>query len=128
VFDATGFDATVDLRSAARGLTEYWSPKVVARVNDQFVKVAKLRGAFAWHSHAAEDELFYVLEGTLRIEYEEGRAVELRAGSIHVVPRGVLHHPVAAEECLIALVETVTTEHTGGLATPLTKTIEEQLA
>jgi mannose-6-phosphate isomerase-like protein (cupin superfamily) len=122
------FDATVDLAAAAGALEEYWSPKVVARVNDQYVKVAKLLGRFAWHSHEWEDELFYVLRGTLRIEYEDGAAVTLPAGSIHVVPKGVLHNPVAEEECLVALVETVTTQHAGGVQTALTKSIEQQLA
>jgi mannose-6-phosphate isomerase-like protein (cupin superfamily) len=122
------FETTVDLPAAAAALEEHWSPKVVARVNDQYVKVAKLLGRFAWHSHEWEDELFLVLRGHLKIEYEDGKAVELPAGSIHVVPRGVLHSPVADEECLVALVETVTTKHTGDVETPLTKSIEAQLA
>jgi mannose-6-phosphate isomerase-like protein (cupin superfamily) len=121
------FSETVDLMAAADKLDEYWSPKVVARVNDQYVKVAKLRGCLAWHSHQQEDELFYVLRGRLRIEYEGGRSVHLAAGSLHVVPRGMLHNPVAEEDCWIALIETVTTKHTGEVDTPLTKTIEEQL-
>jgi mannose-6-phosphate isomerase-like protein (cupin superfamily) len=122
------FAETVDLMAALESVKEYWSPKVVARVNDQYVKVAKLRGRLAWHSHEGEDELFYVLRGQLRIEYEGGRAVDLGPGSLHVVPRGALHNPVAEEECWIALIETVTTKHTGDVETPLTKTIEQQLA
>jgi mannose-6-phosphate isomerase-like protein (cupin superfamily) len=117
----------VDLLAAAEALEEYWSPKVVARVNDQYVKVAKLRGHLVWHSHEHEDELFYVLRGSLKIEYEGGHAVYLKAGSIHVVRKGALHNPVAEEDCWIALIETVTTRHTGDVETPLTKTIEQQL-
>jgi len=124
----TAFPAIVDLLSAAESLQDYWSPKVVARVNDQYVKVAKLRGSFTWHSHADEDELFYVLRGHLKIEYEGGRVVDLPAGALHVVPRGVLHNPVAEDECCIALVETVTTKHTGDRETSLTKSIADQLA
>ena len=82
------FAQTVDLMAVVEGREEYWSPKIVARVNDQYVKVAKLRGHLTWHSHTHEDELFYVLRGNLRIEYEGGRAVQLKAGSIHVVPKG----------------------------------------
>ena len=122
------FKESVNLIAAAEALEEYWSPKVVARVNDQYVKVAKLRGQLAWHSHENEAELFYVLRGNLKIEYEGGRAVHLTAGSMHVVPRGVLHNPVTQEDCWIALIETVTTKHTGDLKTPFTKTIEQQLA
>jgi mannose-6-phosphate isomerase-like protein (cupin superfamily) len=125
--EARMFKETVDLMAAAEGLQEYWSPKVVAQVNDQYVKVAKLRGSLVWHCHEHEDELFYVLRGKLTIEYEGGRAVHLNPGSIHVIPKGVLHNPVAAEECWITLIETVTTQHTGNVTTPVTKTIEQQL-
>jgi mannose-6-phosphate isomerase-like protein (cupin superfamily) len=121
------FPSQVDLRAAADALTEHWSPRVVARVNDQYVKVAKLLGHFTWHAHDAEDELFLVLRGQLRIEYRDRPAVELAAGSLHVVPRGVEHNPVAEEECLIALVETVGTLHTGHVQTPMTRSLTEQL-
>lgn len=97
-------------------------------MNDQYVKVAKLRGQFVWHRHEHEDELFLVLRGNLRIEYEGGSAVHLKAGSMHVVPKGVLHNPVAEQDCWIALIEAVTTKHTGDVETPLKKTIEQQLA
>lgn len=117
----------VNLAAAFAGLTERWSPKVVARVNDQYVKVARVEGTLAWHRHDDEDELFHVLRGRLRIEYEGGAFVELGPGDLHVVPRGALHNPVAEEECWILLVETVTTKHTGDVETPLTKRIEEQL-
>jgi len=122
------FEEIVDLMAAAETLEGYWSPKVVAQVNDQYVKLAKLRGSLTWHRHEYEDELFYVLRGSLTIEYDGGRAVHLKPGSIHVVPRGVLHNPVAKEECWIVLIETVTTKHTGDVNTPLTRTIEQQLA
>jgi mannose-6-phosphate isomerase-like protein (cupin superfamily) len=122
------FAESVDLLAIAEALDEYWSPKVVARVNDQFVKVARLRGRLAWHSHKDEDELFLVLRGNLTIEYEGGRAINLTAGALHVVPKGILHNPIALEDCWIALIETITTRHTGDIDTPLTKTIEQQLA
>ena len=107
-------------------VSEHWSPRVVGRGNDQDVKVAKGKGELTWHAHAAEDELFLVVKGRLTIQFEDGE-VTLNEGEFHVVPKGVRHNPVAAEECWIVLVETVTTEHTGGVQTPLTRTIEEQL-
>ncbi len=116
-----------NLRTQAAQLTEYWSPKVVGQVNDQYIKVAKVKGEMAWHKHDAEDELFLVLSGRFTLELEDG-AVHLSEGDCYIMPKGVLHHPVAEEECLIALVETVTTLHTGDLVTEQTKTIEEQLA
>lgn len=112
----------------ASRLEALWSPRVLARVNDQYVKVAKVKGTLAWHAHANEDELFYVLKGRLRLEFEDAPAVELGPGEMHVVPRGVRHNPVADEECLILLVETVTTLHTGEVVTEKTRSIAEQLA
>jgi quercetin dioxygenase-like cupin family protein len=108
-------------------IDEYWSPKVVGRVNDQYVKVAKLKGELAWHKHDQEDELFQVVKGRLVIQFEDGETV-LNAGEFCVVPKGVMHNPVAVDECWIVLVETVTTKHTGDVETPLTRTIEQQLS
>jgi len=105
---------------------DYWSPRVIGEVNDQYIKVAKLKGAFAWHKHDDEDELFYVLKGQLIIEYESDRVV-LNQGDIHVVPKGTMHNPIAEDECWIALIETVTTKHTGDVVTDRTKSIEQQL-
>lgn len=119
--------ASTDLRAALDGLTEHWSPRVVGRVNDQYVKVAKLLGELAWHRHDEEDELFLVLRGRLRIQFEGGRETVLEEGQFCVVPRGTLHNPVADAECGIALIETVTTKHTGDVETELTRSIDEQL-
>jgi quercetin dioxygenase-like cupin family protein len=113
--------------SALDSVTEHWSPKVVGQVNDQYVKVAKLLGEIAWHSHADEDELFQVVRGRLRIQFEGDKEVVLNPGEFYVVPRGVLHNPIADEECWIVLIETVTTKHTGDVETPLSKSIEQQL-
>lgn len=117
----------INLLRAFQEINEYWSPKVVGRVNDQYVKVAKLKGQLAWHKHDLEDELFQIVKGQLLMQLEDGEVV-LKAGEVCVVPRGVMHNPVADEECWIVLVETVTTKHTGDVVTPLTKTIEEQLS
>ena len=118
--------AATQLLAACEALTEHWSPKVVARVNDTYVKVAKLKGEFVWHAHEGEDELFHVLRGTLELRFEDSTLV-LGPGDIAVVPRGVRHQPFAREECCIALIEPVETKHTGDTVSPLTKTIEQQL-
>lgn len=117
---------TANLIAELDKVTDYWSPRVVARVNDQYVKVAKLKGELTWHKHDNEDELFHILKGRLVIEYED-EAVSLEEGDIHVVPKGVMHNPVAEEECWIALVETVTTQHTGDVVMEKTRSIDEQL-
>ena len=103
-----------------------WSPRVVGEVNDQYIKVAKLKGSFVWHKHDDEDELFYIVRGQLVIEYEDGH-VTLNEGDFHIVPKGKMHNPVADEECWVALVETVSTKHTGDVIAEQTKSIEDQL-
>lgn len=118
----------VNFEAAFATLTDHWSPKVVGRVNDQYVKVAKVLGELAWHKHEDEDELFQVIRGRLRIELEGGREMVIAAGEFGVVPKGVLHNPVAAEECWIVLIETVTTLHTGDVVTARTKSLADQLA
>jgi len=115
----------VSPRQIAASLTEFWSPRVVAEVDDTYIKVAKVQGSLAWHSHDNEDELFLILKGHLRIEMED-RSVELDEGEMFVVPKGVRHNPVAAQECLLMLVERKTTLHTGSVVTDKTRSIDEQ--
>lgn len=118
--------AAVSLRNTAAALTELWFPRVVGTVNDVYIKVARIRGALAWHSHEDEDELFYVLEGRLRIEMTPD-TVELREGEMFIVPKGVRHNPVAEAECLLLLIERKSTRHTGTIITNKTRSIKEQL-
>jgi mannose-6-phosphate isomerase-like protein (cupin superfamily) len=113
-------------RQIAASLTEFWSPRVVAEVDDTYVKVAKVLGTFTWHAHEHEDELFLILKGRLRIEMEDG-AVELNEGDVYVVPKGVRHNPVAEEECHVLLIERKSTLHTGDVVTAQTRSIAEQL-
>ena len=93
--------------------SDQWSPKIVATMNDYDVKVVKLEGEFVWHSHEETDELFLVIGGTLTIELRD-RTVTLRPGELFVVPRGVEHRPVAAEEVQVVLIEPQGTPNTGG--------------
>ena len=120
----------VSLPDACERLTELWSPRVVGRVNDQFIKVVRVQGEFPWHTHDQEDELFLVLRGLLQIgrSAEDGGAVLVKPGEFFVVPRGVRHNTSASEETWLALVETITTQHTGDQLTPMTRSLGEQLA
>lgn len=93
---------------------EHWSPKVVAELNGQHVKVAKLQGPFDWHHHEDEDELFLVVKGRLVLQLREGD-VELEEGELFVVPRGVEHRPVAEEEVHVVLFEPASTLNTGNI-------------
>ena len=91
---------------------DQWSPKIVAELNGQQVKLAKVQGEFVWHDHANEDELFLIIKGTLRIEFRD-RTVELQEGELLVVPKGVEHKPVADGEVWLMLLEPASTKHTG---------------
>ena len=119
--------AGVNISAELAKVTAHWSPRVVAQVNDQYVKVAKLLGEFVWHAHDNEDEMFFVISGTLRIQLEGDQEVMLEPGQLFVVPKGVRHNPVAEEEVQIVLIETVTTAHTGDVQTDRTVSIEDQL-
>lgn len=112
--------------TVAAGLTELWSPRVVAELDDSYVKVAKVQGTLAWHSHEDEDELFYILKGTLTIEMED-RTVVLNQGDTFVVPKGVRHNPIAEQECHLMLIERKSTLHTGNEVTEKTRSVADQL-
>ena len=120
----------VSLEAACQALPQLWSPHVIGRVNDTFIKAVRIEGEFPWHAHSAEDEMFLVLRGELRIGRGEadGGPVSVRPGEFFIVPRGVRHNTAAAEETWIVLIESVTTEHTGAERTAMTRSIEEQLA
>jgi len=93
--------------------SDLWSPKLVAALNGQEVKLARLSGPFVWHAHPEADELFYVLEGSFRMEFRD-HSVTLSVGDMLVVPRGVEHRPVAdAGPCAVMLFEPAGTVNTG---------------
>jgi mannose-6-phosphate isomerase-like protein (cupin superfamily) len=115
------------LEAAFDKITDFWSPKVIGQVNDQLLKVVKLKGEFVWHAHDKQDELFYIVKGNLRIDFEDGSA-DLAQGDFLTVPRAVRHNPVAFEECWVLLIEPASTKHTGDEITPLTRTLEDQLS
>ena len=92
--------------------SERWSPKIIAGLNGQHVKLVKSLGEFPWHFHAHEDELFLVVRGTLRMEFRD-RTVVLQEGEMIVVPRGVEHRPVAEQEVSLLLFEPASTVNTG---------------
>lgn len=116
----------VSLKEVAAGLQELWSPRVVGEVDDAYIKVARVKGKLTWHSHAEEDELFYILKGRLVVEMEQ-ETVELREGQMFIVPKGVRHNPIADEECHLVLIERKATKHTGDVVMEKTRSIAEQL-
>lgn len=93
---------------------EYWSPKIIGEVNESYVKLAKLKGDFIWHTHENEDEMFYVLKGVLTIKFRE-KDVQINEGECIVISRGIEHMPVAEEEVHVMLIESKTTLNTGNV-------------
>jgi len=103
-----------------------WTPFIIGELNGQYVKLCKLKDDFVWHSHENEDELFYILKGSLKIEMED-RTVILGEGETFVVPKGVRHNPIAEQECHIMLIERKSTLHTGTEVTEKTRSLADQL-
>jgi mannose-6-phosphate isomerase-like protein (cupin superfamily) len=104
--------------------SEHWSPKIIAQMNDYHFKIAKIQGEFVWHSHLETDETFIVLHGKMRIEFRDG-VVNLKAGEMCVVPKGVEHKPIADEESHILLIEPSGTINTGDTGGELTVEVTE---
>ncbi|MGV3527374.1 MAG: cupin domain-containing protein [Flavisolibacter sp.] len=116
----------VNLEEKFSMFSEQWSPKIVAELNGQQVKLAKLQGEFIWHSHEAEDEMFLVVKGKLKLLFRDGE-VELNEGEMLVVPKGVEHKPVADKEVMVMLFEPASTVNTGEVVNEKTKTELERL-
>jgi mannose-6-phosphate isomerase-like protein (cupin superfamily) len=94
----------INFREKLAKISEHWSPRVIAEMNDYQFKLVKLQGTFVWHSHADTDEVFIVLEGSMAIEFRD-KVVQLSPGEMYVVPKGVQHRPAAERECCVMLVE-----------------------
>jgi len=110
----------VNLAQKLSLFSAYWSPKIVGELNGQQVKLAKFKGEFIWHKHDAEDELFYIISGNLKIEFRD-KTIELTEGEFLIVPRGVEHRPIAEEEVSVLLFEPASTLNTGNTAHTLTQ-------
>ena len=104
----------VNLTEKLKLIDEYWNPALVGELNDQVVKLAKLKGEFIWHKHDTEDEMFLVLKGYLVIQFRD-QEIALQEGEFLIVPRGVEHRPVADQEVHIMLFEPATTINTGDI-------------
>ena len=102
----------VNLEEKLALFSAHWTPKVVGELNGQHVKLAKLKGEFVWHHHEAEDELFFVISGVLKMEFRD-KTVTVNENEFLIVPRGVEHKPVADEEVSVLLFEPASTVNTG---------------
>jgi mannose-6-phosphate isomerase-like protein (cupin superfamily) len=109
----------IDVAEKLALVSEPWTPKIIAELNGQEVKVVRLEGSFVWHRHDEADELFWVLEGRLRMDFR-GREVWLEPGQMIVVPRGVEHRPHCDEPTAVLLFEPAGTLNTGDAESELT--------
>ena len=109
----------INLKSKLELIKDYWSPKVVAELNDYQFKLAKIKDEFIWHQHNATDEAFMVIEGNIEIELEDS-TVELSEGEMFIVPKGAKHKPIARGEAHIMLIEPRDVKNTGDIENELT--------
>ena len=109
----------INLKEKLSLFSDHWSPKVIAEMNDYQFKLVKIEGEFVWHHHDDTDEVFIVIEGTMKIEFED-KTVELNEGDMYVVPKGVEHKPYAEEECKVMIVEPRGVVNTGNTDGDLT--------
>ena len=107
---------SINLREKLSTFTEYWQPRTVGQFNGHDIMVVKAKGEFVWHAHSDTDDLFLVLEGHLVIELRDG-PVRVGPGELFIVPKGVEHRPVAAEEVHVLLIEPTGTPNTGDART-----------
>ena len=110
----------INIKEKFNLFNEHWSPKIIGQLNGQDVKIAKLQGEFVWHNHKDEDELFYVIKGTLQIEFRDTTST-LNEGDMLVIPKGVEHKPIAKGEVWVLLFEPSNIKHTGEVKHELTK-------
>jgi len=107
-------------------IPDHWNPRIAASLNGQHVKFVKLKGAFTWHSHEQEDELFLVIDGSFDMEFRD-RTVTVSKNEMLVVPKGVEHRPVAHEEASVILFEPSSTLNTGNVHNEFTRQQLDQI-
>lgn len=118
----------VNLAEALSTFADHWNPRIAGRINDTMVKLVKFEGAFDWHHHEAEDEMFFVVSGVMRMGFRD-RDVDVHPGEFVIVPHGVEHRPEAlGGECSVMLIEPATTLNTGNVVTEKTRTELQDLA
>ena len=99
---------------------DHWNPRIVGTLNGQHVKLVKLQGAFVWHKHDEEDEMFYILKGELRMEFRD-KTIKLKENEFIIIPKGIEHRPVAETEVAVMLFEPASTLNTGNTKGDLTQ-------
>ncbi len=118
----------MNLKKELSSVDKYFSPRIIGEVNDQYIKVVKIKGQeVPWHNHENEDELFYIIDGQLLMAMENQLEFTMKKGDLYVVKKGTNHRVSSKADCLIMLIEPKTTEHTGKVKSAISKSIEEQI-
>ena len=118
----------MNIKEQFKNVQDYFSPEIIGEVNNIYVKVAIIKGEkVPWHNHKDEDEMFYIVEGSLLFEIEGKDSFEMKQGDLFIVKKGIEHRVSSKEECKIMLIENKTTAHTGTVESEITKSIHKQL-
>lgn len=110
----------INITQKLKKISEFWSPKVIAEMNDYQFKLAKVKNEFVWHKHEDTDETFFIVNGQLTIELKKMEKIILNKGDMVVIPKGIEHKPIADEECEIMLIEPKKTINTGNVKNEMT--------
>ena len=117
----------INIKKAFEDVHQYLSPRIIGELDNQYVKIARISGEdIPWHNHKNEDELFYIIEGELLMEIESQAPFIMQKETLFIVKKGVNHRISSKEECLIMLIESKSTEHTGKVKSDITKSVDEQ--
>lgn len=116
----------VNVQQKMHSITDHWNPRIAGALNGQHVKLVKLLGEFVWHKHDHEDEMFFVMDGQLKMELRD-RTIEIEPGEFIIIPKGVEHRPVAETEVQLMLFEPATTLNTGDVKNERTKAHLEKI-
>ena len=116
----------INLQTKFNLFNEHWSPRIIGELNGQYIKLAKLKGEFVWHTHVDEDEYFQVIKGTITIHLRD-RSIDLHEGECIIIPHGMEHKPEAKDEAHVLLFEPKSTAHTGDVESELTVQSEDQV-
>lgn len=120
-------NSKINIPVTLKDITNHYSPKIIGEVNDVYIKIVKILGEkVPWHNHKDEDELFYIIKGTLEIEIENKPPFQMNKGDLYIVKKGVNHKVKSQNECHLMLIENKSTLHTGKVKTEITKSIEQQ--
>lgn len=118
----------MNLKEKSKDIKDYFSPKIIGEVNDVYVKIAIIKGEkIPWHNHKKEDELFYIIEGSLLFEIEGKDSFIMNEGDLFIVKKGINHRVSSKNECKIMLIENKDTAHTGTIKSDITKSVQDQL-